>query len=72
MKMIIRCILATVIVGGLTWLGYEYWSWAEAQVKGTFLADYKFIPIVLAIFIALTVLEMVYSRVEKLIARKQA
>jgi hypothetical protein len=39
MKMIIRIVLAAVIVGGLTWLGYEHWSWAEAQVKGTFLAD---------------------------------
>lgn len=70
MKMIIRCMLAAVIVGGLTWLGYEYWGWAETQVKGTFLADYKVIPIVLAIFIVLTMLEMIYSRIERLIVRK--
>lgn len=70
MKMIIRIIMAAVIVGGLTWLGYERWTWAEAKVKGTFLADYKIIPIVVVIFVALSVLEMVYSRVEKLIARK--
>ncbi|MBT5434362.1 MAG: hypothetical protein P8Q36_17930 [Alphaproteobacteria bacterium] len=68
---VVLCIVAAALVtGGITYGGYLLWPMVEIELRGTFAADYKFIPINLAIFIALSLLEVVWGRIERLVSRK--
>jgi len=69
-RMVLRVVVAALVTGGITYGGYLLWPMAETELCGTIAADYKFIPIILAIFIVLSLLEFVWGRIERMVSRK--
>ena len=66
--------LATLVLGAVLTLGLVaggdwLWDFAQAQIKGTPFSSFKFFPSVLAIFVALSLAEWLFNRIEGLIRR---
>jgi len=54
MQKLISSIFALVITAGLAFGCYQLWILLGMQIRGTFLASFKFIPAVIASFLLIT------------------
>lgn len=62
----VRIIIAAVVIVGLTYGGYELWPVLEEAFKDTPASDFKFLPIILVFFIALSLLDKVFDLIGRI------
>ncbi len=66
MTWMLRVVLAAIVTAGLAYGGYEAWPLMEDEIKGTFVSDFKYLPIILVFFLVLSVLDAVAVRIERM------
>ncbi len=59
MDWLVRIVIAAVVTVGLAYAGHALWTPMEDEIKGTFLSDFKYLPIILIFFLALSLLDVV-------------
>lgn len=70
MRGLARIVLGALLTAALAYACYELWMWAEAEIKGTPFAAFKFFGSVLAVFVGLSFAELVFGGIERVIARR--
>lgn len=64
-----RPVVVALIAGSLGFACYELWYLAQAWTKGTFFADFPFLVGLGAIILFLSIAEIVFNAVRKVLAR---
>lgn len=66
MSWLVRIVIAAVVTVGLTYAGHALWPLMEDEIKGTFVSDFKYLPIILIFFLVLSLLDLVLVRFERM------
>ena len=72
MRSAVAIVFALVITGGLVYGCYWVWMLSGQQIKGTLIASFKFLPGVIAIFIFLSLAELLIGWVDRAVIARSA
>ena len=65
MDWLVRIVIAAVVTAGLAYAGHALWPLMEDEIKGTFVSDFKYLPIILIFFLVLSLLDFVVVRIQR-------
>ena len=70
MRTAINIVIAAVVTAGLGYACYEIWLLLEGvqgtELRGTFVAQFKYLPIIVLLFVFLSLVEIVAVRVDRM------